>query len=344
MRALRRLRPDVCLLAASVVAAAAVGHLFEGGLGGRAFDPLLVAAAVGSAIPALLTLQRVPAPMRAVVGTVAVILTSLWTAIGAATTFGLPTERTLARRSVRPARGAAAARAIGLPAPTRSGTRLPGGDGLRRRGDARVGPAARQRHTRSLVPRHRAHLSFVPPCIRMQPKHAGDDGGLRRPLRRRRSVDLCHRSRRLATQVRQASATTSRRGSWVTPIAVTACTMAAVVLVAVLVRRRTSKEPDRSRRRPGRGAERGITDLQPARGGGPRRQRRALPGQQRVPDLLASRRVERPPQRRLGARSRHAGRGARHDERSGSDAVAWRRNRRGSRPGLQEHSPDQRSG
>ena len=39
----------------------------------------------------------------------------------------------------------------------------------------------------------------------------------------------------LATQVRQAPATTSRRRGWVSLIAVTACTMAAVVLVAVLV-------------------------------------------------------------------------------------------------------------
>ena len=94
MRTLRRLGPDVWLLCASVIAAAAVGRLFQGGLGGRASGPLLVAAAVGSAVPALLALKRVPLPVRAVVGTIAVILTSLWTAIGAGTAYGLPTART----------------------------------------------------------------------------------------------------------------------------------------------------------------------------------------------------------------------------------------------------------
>ena len=94
MRTLRRLGPDAWLLAASVIAAAAVGRLFQGGLGGRAFGPLLVSAAVGSAVPALMALKRVPLPLRAVVGTIAVIFTSLWTTIGAATTFGLPTAHT----------------------------------------------------------------------------------------------------------------------------------------------------------------------------------------------------------------------------------------------------------
>ncbi len=106
MRTLRRLGPDVWLLIASVVAAAAVGRLFQGGLGGLASGPLLVSAAVGSAVPALLALKRVPLPIRAVVGTVAVILTSLWTAIGAATTFGLPTAHTwhVAQSDLRAAR------------------------------------------------------------------------------------------------------------------------------------------------------------------------------------------------------------------------------------------------
>ena len=91
---LRRLGPDVWLLATSVVAAAAVGRLFQGDLGGRAFGSLLVTAAVGSAVPALLALKRVMLPIRAVAGTIAVILTSLWTAVGAATTFGIPTPHT----------------------------------------------------------------------------------------------------------------------------------------------------------------------------------------------------------------------------------------------------------
>ena len=94
IRSLRHLGPDLWLLCSSVIAAAAVGRLFQGGLGGRAFAPLLVSAAVGSGVPALLALVRVPLPIRAVAGTIAVILTCLWTAIADATTFGLPTVRT----------------------------------------------------------------------------------------------------------------------------------------------------------------------------------------------------------------------------------------------------------
>jgi transglutaminase-like putative cysteine protease len=94
MRTLRRLGPDLWLLAASVTAAAAVARLFQGDLAGRATGALLVSAAVGSAVPALLARKGVPLPIRAVAGTLAVILTSLWAAIGAATAFGLPTART----------------------------------------------------------------------------------------------------------------------------------------------------------------------------------------------------------------------------------------------------------
>ena len=82
--------------------------------------PLVVSAAVGSAVPALLALKRVPLPVRAVVGTVAVILTSLWTAMGAATTFGLPTARTwhVAQSDLRAARPLLAQLAVPLrPAP-----------------------------------------------------------------------------------------------------------------------------------------------------------------------------------------------------------------------------------
>jgi transglutaminase-like putative cysteine protease len=106
MRTLRRIGPDVCLLVASVIAAAAVGRLFLGPLEGRASGPLLVTATVGSAVPSLLALKRVSAPIRAVAGTIAVILTSLWTSIGAATTFGLPTTHTwhVAQSDLRAAR------------------------------------------------------------------------------------------------------------------------------------------------------------------------------------------------------------------------------------------------
>ncbi len=101
MRTLRRLGPDVWVLAASVIAAAAVGRLFQGDLGGRAFGPLLVSAAVGSAVPALLALKRVPLPIRAVAGTIAVILTSLWTAVGDCDHVRPPDRAHVARRPVR---------------------------------------------------------------------------------------------------------------------------------------------------------------------------------------------------------------------------------------------------
>lgn len=94
MRTLRRLGPDVWLLAASVLAAVAVGRLFQGDPGGRVVVPLLVSAAVGSAVPTLLAALRVALPVRAVAGTVAVILTSIWMSVGTATTFGLPTVHT----------------------------------------------------------------------------------------------------------------------------------------------------------------------------------------------------------------------------------------------------------
>ena len=106
IRILRRLGPDVWVLSASVIAAAAAGRLFQGGLGGRVVVPLLVSAAVGSAIPALLTRKRVALPFRAVLGTLAVMLTSLWTTIGAATTYGLPSAHTwhVAQTDLRAAR------------------------------------------------------------------------------------------------------------------------------------------------------------------------------------------------------------------------------------------------
>lgn len=115
-RALRRLGPDIWLLASSVLVAAAVARLFQGGLGGRASGPLLASAAIGSAVPALLALRRVTLPVRAVVGTIVVIFTSLWTTIGAATTFGLPTAHTwrVAQSDLRAARPLLTAFAVPL--------------------------------------------------------------------------------------------------------------------------------------------------------------------------------------------------------------------------------------
>lgn len=120
IRSLRGLGPDFGVLCASVIAAAAVARLFQGDLGGPAFAPLLVTAAVGSAVPSLLALKRVPLPFRAVAATVAVILTSLWTAVATATTDGLPTAHTwhVVQSDLRAARPLLAAFAVPLrPAP-----------------------------------------------------------------------------------------------------------------------------------------------------------------------------------------------------------------------------------
>jgi len=55
---------------------------------------VLVAAAVGSTVPALLAARRAPVALRMLVGTLAVGLASLWTSSPGSTTFGVPTART----------------------------------------------------------------------------------------------------------------------------------------------------------------------------------------------------------------------------------------------------------
>jgi transglutaminase-like putative cysteine protease len=234
MRALRRFGPDVCLLVASVIAAAAVGHLFQGDLGSGATGPLLVAAAIGSAVPALLALKRVPVPIRAVVGTIAVILTSLWTAIGAATTFGLPTAHTwhVAQSDLRAARPLLAQLVIPLrPAPglVFLAAMLCGVVAML----ASVLLHASDTHDRVypgialLLPL--GLLAFA--CSQSTPGTMAvlvilfvGAGALTLTTARGDSV----------RPVRPARAATSRR-SWITSTTVTACTMAGVVLVAVLV-------------------------------------------------------------------------------------------------------------
>jgi transglutaminase-like putative cysteine protease len=227
---LRRLGPDVWLLATSVVAAAAVGRLFQGDLGGRAFGSLLVTAAVGSAVPALLALKRVMLPIRAVAGTIAVILTSLWTAVGAATTFGIPTPHTwrVVQSDLRAARPLLTQFAIPLhPSP-----------GL-------VFLAAMVCGVVAMLASVLLHASDT--RDRVYPGIA-----LLCPLGLLAFV--CSQSTvssmavlvivfvvagaltlttARADFVRQPL--TSRRRSWITPAAVTACTVAGVVLVAVLV-------------------------------------------------------------------------------------------------------------
>jgi transglutaminase-like putative cysteine protease len=55
---------------------------------------VLVAAAVGSTVPAWLAARHAPVALRMLVGTLAVGLVSLWTSAPGSTTFGLPTART----------------------------------------------------------------------------------------------------------------------------------------------------------------------------------------------------------------------------------------------------------
>jgi transglutaminase-like putative cysteine protease len=91
---LRRWAPDLGLACVSLIAAASLTRLLERGLGGPATGPVLVAAAVGSTVPALLAARRAPVALRMLVGTLAVGLVSLWTSVPGSTTFGVPTART----------------------------------------------------------------------------------------------------------------------------------------------------------------------------------------------------------------------------------------------------------
>ena len=235
MPRLRRLGPDVCLLGASLIAAAAVGRLFQGGLGGRTSGPLLVAAAVGSVVPALLALKRVPAPVRAVVGTIAVILTSLWTAIGAATTFGLPTAAHVARRPGGPAR----ARPLLAPlvVPLRP---APGPVFLAAMACGVVAMLASVLlHASDTRDRSYPGIALLCPLSLLAFACSQSTAGTMAipvvlfvaagalTLSAARSDSLA--------QVRQARPATTHRRSWITPAAVTACTMAGVVLAALLV-------------------------------------------------------------------------------------------------------------
>jgi transglutaminase-like putative cysteine protease len=232
MRTLRRLGPDVWLLCASVIAAAAVGRLFQGGLGGRASGPLLVSAAVGSAVPALLALKRVPLPVRAVVGTIAVILTSLWTAIGAATAYGLPTARTwhIAQSDLRAARPLVVQLAVPLRtapglvflAAMACGVVAMLASVLLHPSDIRggVNPALALLCPLGLLAF--ACSQSTPGTVAVPVILFAAAGALTLTTPPHDSVGL-----------RQPGTTHWR--SWITPTAVTACTMAGVVLVAALV-------------------------------------------------------------------------------------------------------------
>jgi transglutaminase-like putative cysteine protease len=91
---LRRWAPDLGLACASLIAAASLTRLLQGGLGGPATGPVLAASAVGSTVPALLAARRAPVALRMLVGTLAVGLVSLWTSSPGSTTYGVPTGRT----------------------------------------------------------------------------------------------------------------------------------------------------------------------------------------------------------------------------------------------------------
>jgi transglutaminase-like putative cysteine protease len=90
----RRFGPDLALSGASLIAAVSLTRLLGGGLGGPTPGPLLGAAAIGAALPAVLAQRRVPLPIRLSTGTLAVALVSLWATSPGSTAFGLPTART----------------------------------------------------------------------------------------------------------------------------------------------------------------------------------------------------------------------------------------------------------
>ena len=69
------------MLAVTLVAAAGLCRMTSGGLGGPALGPLLATAVVGFAVPALLLRARVVASLAALVGTVALVVVAVETAV-----------------------------------------------------------------------------------------------------------------------------------------------------------------------------------------------------------------------------------------------------------------------
>lgn len=99
------------LLAATLVAAAGLCRMASGGVGGEALGPLLGTAVVGFAVPAVLLRTRLGPPLAAVVGTVALVVVAVWTAVLRTGTAWFPTGgalRTLVT-DLRDARAALAA-------------------------------------------------------------------------------------------------------------------------------------------------------------------------------------------------------------------------------------------
>ena len=237
---------------------------------GRASGPLLVAAVVGSAVPALLALKRVPAPIRAVVGTIAVILTSLWTAIGAATTFGLPTAYTwhVAQSDLRVARPLLVQLIVPLrPAP-----------GLVFLAAMTCGVVAMLAsvllHASDTRDRVYPGIALLCPlgllafaCSQSTP---GTMVVLVILFVAASALTLATARADSVRDTCQAQPATTRRRSWITPTAVTACTMVGVVLVAVLVNSSAEGAGPGPGVAPAVPLECGVTDLQSARRGGSR--------------------------------------------------------------------------
>ena len=139
MTRLRRWAPDVGLACVSLIAAASLTRLLQGGLGGPATGPVLVAAAVGSTVPALLAAWRAPVALRMLLGTLAVGLVSLWTSSPGSTTFGVPTARTwhVLAQQLRQAHPILVS--LRSPAPVDPGDRAPVGPSGRDRVGAGIG-------------------------------------------------------------------------------------------------------------------------------------------------------------------------------------------------------------
>lgn len=69
------------MLAATLVAAAGLCRMASGGIGGAAVGPLLGTVVVGFAVPALILRTRLGPPLAAVAGTLAVVVTAVWTSV-----------------------------------------------------------------------------------------------------------------------------------------------------------------------------------------------------------------------------------------------------------------------
>jgi transglutaminase-like putative cysteine protease len=179
-----------------------------------------------------MALKRVSLPIRAVLGTVVVILTSLWTTIGTATTFGLPTTHTwhVAQHDLRSARPLLGHITIPLqPAP-----------GLVFLAAMACGVVAMLGslllHASDTRTRLYPGLALLPPlgllafaCSQIKPRSVVV------PVIVFVAAGALTFLTARADSIPQSHSTSSHRRSWITPAAVTACTMVGVALVALLV-------------------------------------------------------------------------------------------------------------